>query len=137
MNQFFSSSLPKLPQEINPLTLAYMGDAIYEIYVREYLIAQGISLPQHLQKEATKYVSANAQAKAFYQIKSLLSEDELTILKRGRNAKSGSIPKNAKVSDYRYSTGLEALFGYLYLSGKQSRIQQLMQTILQKDHEEV
>ncbi|SFJ37333.1 Mini-ribonuclease 3 [Thermoflavimicrobium dichotomicum] len=130
-------SLPKSPQEMNPLVLAYIGDAVYEVYVRQFLIAQGISHPQNLQKEATKYVSAGAQADIVYRIKNELAPDELAILKRGRNAKSGSIPKNAKVSDYRYSTGLEALIGFLYLSGNYARLQELMQMILQKVDEEV
>jgi ribonuclease-3 family protein len=121
----------KSPREHNPLILAYLGDSIYEVYVRYHLVAKGIFRPQDLQKEATKYVSAVAQARVCRQIETTLSEEEMDILKRGRNAKSGSVPKNAKVSDYRYSTGLEALIGYIYLSGDQGRLTQLMQLILE------
>jgi ribonuclease III family protein len=115
----------------NPLLLAYLGDAVYELYVRYHLLTKGIVRPQDLQKEATKYVAAVAQAKVYRQIEVTLAEAEIDIVRRGRNAKSGSVPKNTKVSDYRYSTGVEALIGYLYLSGDQPRLTQLMQLILQ------
>lgn len=129
--------LSKSPERIHPLILAYMGDAIYEVYIRQYLIARGISHPQKLQQEAVKYVSATAQAKIIFQIIDQLTDEERAILKRGRNAKSGSSPKNAKITDYRYSTGLEALIGYLYLSKKEERLQELMQLIIGKVSKEV
>jgi ribonuclease III family protein len=116
----------------NPLLLAYLGDAVYELYVRYHLLAKGIVRPQDLQKEATKYVAAVAQARVYRQIESTLAEAERDIVRRGRNAKSGSVPKNTKVSDYRYSTGIEALIGHLYLSNDPYRLTQLMQLILEE-----
>ncbi|MBA4495868.1 Mini-ribonuclease 3 [Paenactinomyces guangxiensis] len=126
------SVISKSPRELNPLLLAYLGDAVYEIYVRYHLIAAGLFRPQDLQREATRYVSAGAQAKVCRRIESELTDEEMGILKWGRNAKSGSVPKNARVSDYRYSTGLEALIGYLYVSGNEQRLQELMQLILEQ-----
>lgn len=120
----------KSPREQNPLILAYLGDAIYEVFVRHRLIAQGIVRPHDLQKAATRYVSAVAQATVCRQIEVMLTEEESDILRRGRNAKSGSVPKSAKVSDYRTSTGLEALIGYLYLMQNEARLQEIMQMIL-------
>jgi ribonuclease-3 family protein len=128
--------LTKQPNELNPLLLAYIGDAVYEIYVRYHLVAKGIFRPHDLQMEATHFVSAVAQASVFRQIEPELTDNEQTIFKRGRNAKSGSVPKNTKVSEYRYSTGLEALVGYLYLSNEAERLQQLMELILEQIEEE-
>jgi ribonuclease III family protein len=136
MNVLDLSNLPKSPSEMSPLTLAYLGDAIYEVYVRQHLISQGIFHPNQLQQEATQYVSAVAQAKVVHRIKEQLTDEEMAILRRGRNAKSGSVPKNASVSDYRYSTGLEALIGFLYLTNCEQRLQELMQMILEQEKEE-
>jgi ribonuclease-3 family protein len=122
--------LSKSPAELNPLLLAYLGDAVYEIFVRYHLVAKGVIRPRDLQREATRYVSAVAQARAGRQIESDLTEEEMNILKRGRNAKSGSIPKNTKISEYRYSTGLEALIGYLYVSGNEQRLHEIMVKLL-------
>ncbi|SEN59987.1 ribonuclease-3 family protein [Lihuaxuella thermophila] len=124
------TGLTRPPGELNPLLLAYLGDAVYEVFVRYHLVAKGMLRPRDLQREATRYVSAVAQAKAGRQIESFLTEEEMNILKRGRNAKSGSIPKNTKISDYRYSTGLEALIGYLYASGNEQRLQEIMEQLL-------
>ncbi|MFC7442683.1 Mini-ribonuclease 3 [Laceyella putida] len=126
-----TSNLLKAPREINPLLLAYMGDAIYEIYVRHHLLAKGIVRPHELQREATRFVSAVAQAKVYRAIEDQLTEDEMDILRRGRNAKSGNVPKHASVADYRHSTGLEALVGYLYCSKQETRLQELMRQILE------
>lgn len=123
--------LTKSPQEYNPLLLAYIGDAVYEIFIRHHLIARGVVRPQDLQKEAVKFVSAFAQAHVYRALEDSLTDEERGILKRGRNAKSGSVPKNAKVSDYRQSTGLEALIGYLYLKGEEQRLHDLMKTAIE------
>jgi len=128
--------LNKPPGELNPLLLAYLGDAVYEVFIRNHLVAQGISRPQELQKKAVAYVSASAQAKAYRAIEPLLTENERDILRRGRNAKSGSVPKNAKISDYRHSTGLEALIGYLYCLGDQNRLHQIMAQIIERVEKE-
>lgn len=131
--------LTKMPREYNPLLLAYLGDAVYEMFIRHHLIACGIVRPQDLQKEAARFVSAFAQAKVYKALETDLTEEERDILRRGRNAKSGSVPKNAKVADYRQSTGLEALIGYLYLKKEEQRLHELMNSaieIVEKEYRE-
>ncbi|OYD06611.1 ribonuclease III [Paludifilum halophilum] len=120
----------KAPGEINPLLLAYVGDAVYELYVRTHLVARGDVRPNEVHREAVRFVSAPFQAEAVRRITGLLTEEEQVVLRRGRNAKSGSIPKNAKASDYRYSTGLEALVGHWFLAGETDRLQEVMGKII-------
>ena len=104
-------------KQLNSFALAYMGDAVFETYVRHHLIAKGASKATSLHNEATRYVSAKAQASVLHQMieEGFFLEEEIAIVKRGRNAKSGTIPKNTDVQTYRYSTAFEALLGYLYL----------------------
>src|SRR5690625_4800491 len=113
---------------LNGLTLAYIGDADYELNIRQHLIKRGIIKPNLLHHEAVKFVSGKAQAEVIHHFlaEDLLSDDEKRIIYRGRNAKSASIPKNIRVQDYRYSTGFEALLGYLYLLDDNSRLLQLL-----------
>lgn len=115
-------------KQLNSLALAYMGDAVFETYVRHHLLQTGKVRPNQLHREATNYVSAKAQAMVAHQFieEAILSEDEIAVLKRGRNAKSGSVPKNTDVQTYRYSTGFEALIGTLYLSKNEARLQELV-----------
>jgi ribonuclease-3 family protein len=115
-------------KQLNSLALAYMGDAVFETYVRFHLIQNGKVKPNDLHREATKYVSAKAQAIIIHRFidEALLTEAELAVLRRGRNAKSGSVPKNTDVQTYRYSTAFEALIGYLYLAGDESRLEELI-----------
>ncbi|MFC4075437.1 Mini-ribonuclease 3 [Salinithrix halophila] len=113
-------------REVNPLLLAYLGDAVYELYVRCKLVTGGNIRPNEVHQEAVKFVSAPAQARVLREVESLLTEEEWDILRRGRNAKSGSIPKNAKPSEYRYATGLEALVGHWYLTGRTDRLTEMM-----------
>lgn len=117
---------------INSLALAYLGDAIYEVYVREYLIAKGITKVNNLQKESVKYVSAKGQAKYIkYMIdNSFLTEEEMTIFTRARNHKSHNAPKNTDIITYKQATGLEALIGYLHINKKSERIEEIMNYIL-------
>jgi len=117
-------SLP--PERLHPLVWAYVGDAVYELYVRTHLLARGVLKPGDLQRAAVAYVSARGQARVVHRLLPLLSEEEAAVLRRGRNAKSGTIPKNARVSEYRLSTGLESLFGYLYLTGQEGRLRELI-----------
>lgn len=119
----------KDPGLLAPLTLAYIGDAVYELYVRTSLLAHGEVKVHTLHKDAVKRVNASTQAKLLERIDSLLTAEELAIVKRGRNAKSGQIPKNADVIEYRKSTGLEALIGYLFLQGELERIKELLAQI--------
>ncbi|SDZ62363.1 ribonuclease-3 family protein [Evansella caseinilytica] len=118
----------KEPAQLNALALAYMGDAVMEMYVRYRLISKGQVRPNRLHREATNYVSAKAQAKILHVFfeQGVLSDEERAVALRGRNAKSGTVPKNTDHATYRYSTALEALIGYLYLTGKTDRLDEIV-----------
>ena len=118
--------------EINVLVLAYLGDTIYEDYVREYLILKGISNVDALQKEAVTYVSASSQASFLQKMieSNFLEDNELDIVRRARNYKTTSHPKSCDIVTYKYATGLEALIGYLRLDSKKERIDEIMNFIL-------
>lgn len=118
--------------EVNVLVLAYMGDTVYEDYIRKYLINKGIANVNSLQTEALKYVSAINQAKFLTEMidNNMLSEKELDIVKRARNYKTTSHPKSCDIITYKYATGLEALIGYLYLDGNTERVNEIMNFIL-------
>ena len=118
--------------EINVLVLAYLGDTIYENYVRKYLIGKGIGNVNDLQKESINYVSAKSQAKFLQDMldNNFLSEEEISVVKRARNYKTTSHPKNCDIVTYKYATGLESLIGYLDLEGKKDRIDEIMNFIL-------
>jgi ribonuclease-3 family protein len=119
-------------KQLNSLALAYMGDAVFEIYVRHHLLQAGQVKPNQLHREATKFVSAKAQASILFYLmdQHLLKEYEMAVVKRGRNAKSGSVPKNTDVQTYRYGTGFEALIGYLYLSKNEARLEEMIKLSL-------
>ena len=118
--------------EINVLVLAYLGDTIYENYVRKYLIGKGIGNVNDLQKESINYVSAKSQAKFLQDMldNKFLSDEEITVVKRARNYKTTSHPRNCDIVTYKYATGLESLIGYLDLEGKKDRIDEIMNFIL-------
>ncbi len=121
-------TLERKAKLLAPLVLAYIGDAVYEVYVRNRIISEHPDMPANkLHKEAIKYVKAHGQSKALESLEAELSEDELSIYKRGRNAKSPTVPKNADVTEYRRATGFEALVGYLYRSGKEERLNYIME----------
>lgn len=111
------------------LALAYMGDAVYEVYIREHLLESGQVKPHLLHQQAVKFVSAKGQAAVLlnWLDNKVLSYEEERVASRGRNAKSGSIPKNISVQTYRYSTAFEALIGYHYLARNEDRLHELMQ----------
>ena len=117
---------------INVITLAYLGDSIYEVYVREYLINKGIAKVEDLQRESIKYVSAKSQCKilSYLMDNNLLTENELDIVKRGRNYKRASHPKNTDIITYKMSSGFEAMIGYLYLNNDYERLNEIMNYIL-------
>ena len=116
------------PKLYAPLVLAYIGDSVYELFIRNRVIGQHPDMPAYmLHKETVKYVKASAQARSIQAIEAALTEEEHGIYKRGRNAKSPTVPKNADVTDYRKATGLEALLGYLYLAGRTERLNELME----------
>ena len=111
-----------------PLVLAYIGDAVYEVYVRNRIIHEHPDMPAYkLHKESIKYVKAHGQSEAMAVIEPELSEDEMSAYKRGRNAKSPTVPKNADVAEYRRATGFEALVGYLYEEGREERLLEIME----------
>ena len=104
------------------LTLAYLGDCIYELVIRSLLVERGITHVSELNKAAVGYVRASAQKDMFFAIEKELDEEETAVFKRGRNVKSSSCPKNASVTDYHTATGFEALMGYLYAKGRTDRL---------------
>ena len=108
------------------LTLAYLGDCIYELVIRTMLVERGITHVSELNKAAVGFVRASAQKDMFFAIEDVLSEEEMSVFRRGRNVKSSSCPKNASVTDYRTATGFEALMGYLYLKGRYERLIELI-----------
>lgn len=120
---------------MNPLTLAYLGDSIYEVYIRKYLIHKGIIYVKDLQEEAIKYVSAKAQADFLKKLidHNLLTEEEQAVMRRARNYKSTHHPKNCDILTYKYSTAFEAVIGYLDLLLKKERIKELMNYILEDE----
>lgn len=108
---------------LNPLQLALIGDGVYEIFIRNYILANNTALSANkIHVKAIKYVKAKSQADIMHNIEKFLTEEEESVYKRGRNAKSATVPKNAEVRDYRMATGFEALVGYLYLCGKMERL---------------
>ncbi len=116
---------------MNALTLAYIGDAVYELYIREYLINLNIAKVKDLQKESLKFVSAKSQSKHIEYLlnQNILTEEELEIYKRGRNAHGGK-RKNTDIVTYKKATGLECLIGTLYLDKKYERIKEIMECIV-------
>jgi len=110
-----------------PLVLAYMGDAIFEMHIRSYLVEKHRGNVNKLHGLATRYVKASAQAAAVHAIRGILSQKEWGVVKRGRNQKSNTIPKNSTLSDYKYATGFEALIGYHHLHGNYDRINEIVE----------
>ncbi|HWT73837.1 MAG TPA: ribonuclease III domain-containing protein [Mobilitalea sp.] len=116
----------------SPLTLAFIGDSIFDLIIRTTVVESGNAPVNKLHKRASKLVQASAQADLYHTIKDLLTEEETAIFKRGRNAKSFTSAKNAGVIEYRTATGLEALFGYLYLTDQMERVMELMKPHIEK-----
>lgn len=128
------SPLTNIPAELkansySPLSLAFMGDCVYEMLVREKIMKTANMPVNKLHKITVSYVCAAAQAKALDIIFPILSEDEVSAFKRGRNASGNNVPKNADIGTYHKATGLETLFGYLYMSSNTSRILELFHII--------
>lgn len=132
----FRSSNKSLSREdimmLSPLQLAYIGDSVYELLVRTYLITKGISV-KDLHKATTNYVKAKAQADFIHKLEEYLTEEEKILVKKGRNAKSNTSPKNTDIIDYKYATGFECVFGYLYLMNQDKRIEELFQMIIKTE----
>ena len=119
-----------IAKQLSPLNLAFIGDCIYEIMVRENLVCDANRPVNDLHKESVKYVSAKAQTAAFKMISPVLTEEENAVFKRGRNAKVGHNPKSASQGEYHIATGVEALFGYLYLTEQTDRLKELFEIIM-------
>lgn len=115
---------------MSPLIWAYIGDAIYELYIRTHLVNTTKLKPHNLHIEGIKYVKANAQMNILKKIYDQLTDDEHDIVRRGRNAQNHHLPKNATVEEYSYSTAFESLIGYLYLTNQISRLNQLLSLCL-------
>lgn len=112
---------------LNPLQLALIGDGVYEIFIRNYVLSLNTDLSAHkMHKAAIGFVNAKSQSTIMHSLEEELTEDEMYIFKRGRNAKSPTVPKNADVRDYRMATGFEALVGYLYLIGNKERLNYIL-----------
>ena len=117
---------------MNILVLAYLGDNVYEYYIRKYLISKGIADVNSLQTESTKYVSAKSQKEIVDKLleSNFFNEEELSVFKRARNHKGNRHPKNCDIVTYKYATGLEAIIGYLELTNNRKRIEEIMNIII-------
>lgn len=130
---------PKTEEQIQfmqPLVMAYVGDVIFEVFIRTYILHKYGGKVNDLHKIATKFVKAEAQAKIVHGLEHEFSEEEWVIIKRGRNQKSGSTPKNAALVDYKYATGFETLVGYLYLMQKNQRLEEIIKKAIRVIEEE-
>ena len=133
MDNYFEMNLPK--QEIDAISnlgLAHMGDCVYEILVRAYLCAQGRKTVERLHKETIQMVKATFQAGFADKMLPLLTEEELAYYRRGKNAHPHAVPKSATRAEYAKATGLEALFGYLFLSGQKDRANEIFNIVMKE-----
>ncbi len=128
-------SMPRVTDEelnqMSPLILAYVGDAVYELAVRRSLAVDGHKKINEIHLNTVNRVKAESQARTLRRIEERLTPEEIDIVRRGRNAKSGSHPRNVSISDYRLSTGLEALLGHLYLQGKLERLDEILEWVIE------
>ncbi|AGK99243.1 Mini-ribonuclease 3 [Clostridium pasteurianum] len=130
-NLLKSSFTKQEAKNLNPLVLAFVGDAIYEVFIRTYIVNENRNMHVHkLHIEVVSFVKAHAQSEFIKELLKDLNEEELSIYKRGRNSKSGTVPKNADLCEYRSATGFEALFGYLYLTEQNDRINYFINRII-------
>lgn len=121
-------------RQSNPLVLAYIGDTVWDLFVRTSLVLDGRGNAGTLHRLSSKMVNARSQAQVARRIFDRLSDDEKDIFMRGRNAKSATVPKNMSVADYRYASALEAVVGYLYLTGQPQKIEDIFKEALNADH---
>ncbi len=123
--------LEKRINELSPLTWAYVGDAVYELYIRENLLNKTKLKPHKLHIESVKYVKASAQAEILKLLEEILTDKEKEIVRRTRNTKNHHLPKNAEVNDYMYATAFEGLIGYLYLTKQDKRLEEILKKCIQ------
>ena len=116
-------------REMNPLSLAFMGDGVLELLVRQHLVERSRLLPGKLHAEAVRYVSARSQFLEMKLLEPMLTEEEHAVFRRGKNANKATVAKHASVEEYRTSTGFECLLGWLYLKGRNERIMELMDVL--------
>ena len=128
-----ATDITKDPASLPPLALAYIGDAIFEVYIRLFLLDERYIKVHDLHDHATNLVSAAAQAGFYRKLEPSMTPQEQAIAKRGRNAKSHRVLKRTRMLDYRLSTGFEALVGYLYLSGQKDRLKELLGFVLERE----
>ena len=122
-------------RELNPLQMAYVGDTVHDLYVRSMLLSKGMTVGK-MHRQAVRMVSAGAQARMLERIEAELTADEADVARRGRNSQAKhAAPKNADPADYAHATGLEALWGYLYLTGQHQRLDELIKTALMRTEE--
>lgn len=121
------------PRQLSPLTLAFIGDAVFEVFARERLVSQGSRPVSELHRLAVQDVCCGAQAKASGLLLPVLTDEEAAVFRRGKNAHPGHVPKNADPSDYHLATAVEALFGYLYLCGRTERMRELFRMMIGPD----
>lgn len=117
--------------QMSPLVWAYIGDSVYEQYIRSYLVTNTKFKPHKLHIEATKFVKAASQAKILQQLENSLTEDEKEVVRRTRNTKSHHLPKNSNVQEYMYATAFEGLIGYLYLTKQEKRLNEILEKSVQ------
>lgn len=130
MEEFLKIDRPKEEIELmSPLTWAYIGDAVYELYIRNKLINETNLKPHKLHIEAIKYVKAKSQAKKLNEIYESLIDEEKDIVRRGRNTQNHHLPKNSNVQEYMYATAFEALIGYLYLTKQHTRLKEILDKV--------
>ena len=128
-----SASVTEDVRQYSPLTLAFIGDGVYELFVRTNVVKSTNAPANQLHKRCVHYVSAKGQCISFDRIEPLLNDEEISVFKRGRNTKVNTKAKNASLADYKKATGFEALLGYLYVSGKIERLEELMKTAIKSD----
>ena len=131
MENFFEMNLPKAEiDSISNLGLAHMGDCVYEILCRAYLCSRGNKTVDHLHRDTIKMVKATTQAKFADKMRPLLTEEELAYYRRGKNSHVHAVPKSATPAEYAKATGVETLFGYLYLSGQKARANEIFNLVI-------
>lgn len=136
MSDYLKPHLSSELRGISVLGLAHVGDAVFELMVRTWLCIQGASTAKRLHGGTVAFVSAKAQAEASERIIPKLSEEELSVFKRGRNAHANSVPRGSTYEEYHIATGIEALFGYLYLSGRIERLDELFEMVVEVESTE-
>ncbi len=130
MEEFLKINRPKEEVELmSPLTWAYIGDAVYELYIRNKLINETNLKPHKLHIEAIRYVKAKSQAEKLNEIYESLTDEEKDIVRRGRNTQNHHLPKNSNVQEYMYATAFEALIGYLYLTKQHTRLKEILDKV--------